>query len=1237
MSCEPQSLVYRQGALTRRAVIVSGSFLQTGGNNTANALQLGYYPGSSGNYTLSGSSSILSAANENLGGGNGVPSYFSQLGGSNSATLLTISIGGTYSLAGGTLQIGQYLQNQGVFIGGGTPATLLTNGILDLTTGSWQNLGNTALSVSPSGLLVIPAGYNISGNFASYGSLGLTYTVGSTFTVPAGRTLTLNQDYSINDPVNCQGTLNSPYYPTIKLNNGLILSGNGVVNLSSYSSITINDSTSQMTGGSLTCGAFYVGSGGTGSFSQSGGVGDVIANQQSGLTLGNSAGDVGNYVLSNGTLYAQSPAYVGYAGIGTFTQTGGSAGLDMTLGYSVGGRGTYILSGASHLGNRISSQEVIGYYGTGTIMQSGGTNSNGNAFPMVLYLGYYSGGTGIYSLGGSGTVLSSTEYVGYYGNGTFSQSGGINSISVLSAPYLYIGYEPGSSGTYNLSNGNLTASLLYVGASGNGVFTQTGGTNSSTLYVGSGGTGAYYLSGGIKLGGDEYVGNAGAGLFVQSGGTNVVEELHLEGNVSGVYDLEGGILRAFSLLCKPGLATFNFTGGTLQAGSFFLGTGFSSTASMTLGSDNGGATFDSAGYTMALSGPLSGSGSLTKVGSGALILAATDTYTRRTLVSSGTLVLRSPLALWGSTLDTSGSGNLSFGTLTAVTLGGLTGPGAILLSNTKSVALILSVGNNGASTTYSGALSAAGSLIKIGNGSLDLTGAETYAGTTVVNQGELMVNGSLVSPVTVNSGGTLAGMGSLSSVTVAASGHLAPGDAPGTLALSGSLSLLSGSKIDYELDTPLDSDMVLMTSGALSLNGQQFSDFNFTPLGGFGPGTYDLINAGSVSGSLGSGTTGMIDGLPATLVVQGDNLVLNVVPEPGTIALIVAGASCLVGWSLSRLGKTVIASSAQYVVKYLVCPLAKPNLSAGAVTLVAFFPGTILGSYIYVANEGAGTVGLYTSSGAPVNPNLITGLVGVEGLAVADGYLYVSTFGNNAGSIGKYSLMGAPINTSLITGLYQPTSIAVSGTDLYVNNAGTSRVGKYTTSGGTINSSFISVSGGGAESVAVSGSNVFVAISGNYRIAEYSTTTGGTVNDNFIPGVVTGYSLAASGSDLYVMNSRTSGGFVSKYTTSGILQDASLVSGLDDPYGIAVDGSDLYVSSFFPNSIVGKYTTSGGTIVPSLISTGLNRPYGIAVTAAIPEPTSPALLLASGVGLLGYWRRRKRPVKPSVAHGVAEG
>ena len=64
---------------------------------------------------------------------------------------------------------------------------------------------------------------------------------------------------------------------------------------------------------------------------------------------------------------------------------------------------------------------------------------------------------------------------------------------------------------------------------------------------------------------------------------------------------------------------------------------------MTLGAQRQRSDFDTAGFAMTLSpDPLSGPGSLTKIDSGTLTLAATNTYSGNTLVSGGTLALGSP-------------------------------------------------------------------------------------------------------------------------------------------------------------------------------------------------------------------------------------------------------------------------------------------------------------------------------------------------------------------------------------------------------------------------------------------------------------------------------------------------------------------------------------------------------------------------------------------------------------------
>ena len=260
----------------------------------------------------------------------------------------------------------------------------------------------------------------------------------------------------------------------------------------------------------------------------------------------------------------------------------------------------------------------------------------------------------------------------------------------------------------------------------------------------------------------------------------------------------------------------------------------------------------------------------------------------------------SSLAMQDSTLDTSGSGTLSFGTLKSATFGGLTGPGRLGLANAASAAVALSVGNNSTNTTFSGVLQGSGSLSKIGSGVLALTGSNIYTGSTRIMQGKLIVDGWLTNSTVAVSGGTLGGTGYLKTVTVNAGGTLAPGDVQGVLHLSGSLMLLSGAAMDFELDGNSTDDEVSLPSGDLSLNNQQFTDFTFTPLAGFAPGTYDLIAFGSTSGSLGANRSGTIDGYAATLAVQGNDLVLNVVPEPCTLVLLATGTLGLLGCGLRR-------------------------------------------------------------------------------------------------------------------------------------------------------------------------------------------------------------------------------------------------------------------------------------------------------------------------------------------------
>ncbi|MEE4372226.1 autotransporter domain-containing protein [Pseudomonas alliivorans] len=106
-----------------------------------------------------------------------------------------------------------------------------------------------------------------------------------------------------------------------------------------------------------------------------------------------------------------------------------------------------------------------------------------------------------------------------------------------------------------------------------------------------------------------------------------------------------------------------------------------------------------------------------------------------------------------------------------------------------------------------------GSLIKSGTGRLILEGDNTYRGDTLVNAGLLSVNGSLVSAVQVNTGGTLGGTGQIGGLTARSGGSVAPGNSIGTLQVNGDVVFEPGSTYAVEL-SPTASDRLVATGSA---------------------------------------------------------------------------------------------------------------------------------------------------------------------------------------------------------------------------------------------------------------------------------------------------------------------------------------------------------------------------------------------------------------------------------------
>lgn len=146
----------------------------------------------------------------------------------------------------------------------------------------------------------------------------------------------------------------------------------------------------------------------------------------------------------------------------------------------------------------------------------------------------------------------------------------------------------------------------------------------------------------------------------------------------------------------------------------------------------------------------------------------------------------------------------------------VTGTGGTLQLATPSGTPSITVNNR--STSISAVITGNQGFIKDGAGTLVLTGSHSYTGSTQIAEGSLSLSGTLPSgPASVAAGATLAGTGTLTG-PLALSGTLAPGNqGTGILTLNQSLTLNSGSSIDWQISdwngaAGIGFDQILCTS-----------------------------------------------------------------------------------------------------------------------------------------------------------------------------------------------------------------------------------------------------------------------------------------------------------------------------------------------------------------------------------------------------------------------------------------
>jgi autotransporter-associated beta strand protein len=379
---------------------------------------------------------------------------------------------------------------------------------------------------------------------------------------------------------------------------------------------------------------------------------------------------------------------------GSGTVTNGSAGGSSTL--TVGGSdGSGSFSGVIEDG-----AAVVALVKTGTGTQ---TLSGANT---------YSGATsiqqGTLTMGASGTLPSATA-VNIASFATLDLAGYDQTVASLSGSGLVTNSAVGGLSVLTTGDAN-TSSFFGLIEDGNAIVQLVKSGSGAMLLGGSQGyTGGTLVSGGTLLLGNSNVLISDSDLDVAVGG-----QFNLNGHDQSLGAMTGG-------------------------GGIVLGTG-----NLTAGGDNSDSTFG---------GAISGSGTLTKTGSGVLTLSGTSSYTGLTTIQDGVLRLGGSERITtdvfistGAVFDLNGFDETIFT---------LEGDGDVLLGS----GTLTFAGMTG--SVFSGDISGSGGLIKTSEGRWVFTGDASHTGGTTIAEGILQVGdfgttGTLAGDVEVQGGATLA-------------------------------------------------------------------------------------------------------------------------------------------------------------------------------------------------------------------------------------------------------------------------------------------------------------------------------------------------------------------------------------------------------------------------------------------------------------------------------------------------
>ncbi|MES2922252.1 MAG: autotransporter-associated beta strand repeat-containing protein [Verrucomicrobiota bacterium] len=744
----------------------SGELLLTGGTTTTEKITFGVasgLAGSFGNLTLNGGTLYIGTGGIVKAATNAYTSAINLYGGTlgakgiwaSDASLGMTLLGNITIQAADASNVARNIAINGGFTNSGSSSRILTVSGVGTTTVSNLYLSEAQgtgrlLTITGVGNLTLSNIADSAAGIATAGSSGLSFN--STFTGIA--TLSNANTYTGTTTVSSGNFVlgNKAAFGTsaVTLNGGSI-SANTDLSVASASAIGNTVSTTA--------------SGSTATFTGSNNIqlnGLVAANVSRTVTSNLDAGKT--LTLSGGLSLASST--------NNFTTTFNGTGAILIN--SIVSGGTSATAGSlTYTGSNTLTLAGANTYGGTTTIGSGSTVQVGNVGTT--------GTLGSSAVSNSGTLNFNRTDTGLTVSGAISGAGSVNQ---------------NGSGTTNLTgyssstgNFNINAGILAANAGNNSVNPTTsalGNTQNAgrSINVNNGGT--LRFDAGDVLGGATSTVLTSLVINVDGIVTNTAGVF----NTLGQVNLNGGTLTGNGG-AVPGYQMYRFGGAVTVAGSVastISGTGTNS--GYHLGSNN---TFDVADATansavdLTVSGLLinqtnsqsAAAGGFTKTGGGTMALSAANTYSGTTTISGGVVRLDNTNAVQNSTVSMGVADGVIFGTgIISATLGGLSGASNLALTSGGS-AVVLSVGNNNANTTYSGQLSGTGSsLSKIGSGTTTLSNTNSYTGGTTITAGTLALNslganansGHLsAGTVTMQNGATLAltgNGGSTDSLTV---------------------------------------------------------------------------------------------------------------------------------------------------------------------------------------------------------------------------------------------------------------------------------------------------------------------------------------------------------------------------------------------------------------------------------------------------------------------------------------